>query len=120
MPSALHLSSSQNKLTSFTMRIYTLISREENEALRKELRDIRSRLSEDYCKTNVRKIKSHHLTSLCSPFQGMREDSIVRNFGIMNSFFMSMNDDCEDRPEEMLHPQDPWLKSSSPGVTKVC
>ena len=54
MPSALHLSSSQNILTSPTMRILTMISREENEALRKELRDTRARLSEDYCKTNVR------------------------------------------------------------------
>ena len=52
-------------------------------------------------------------------FQGTREDSIVRNFGIMNSFFMSLNDDCDDRPDEMLHPQDPWLDTSSSGVTKV-
>ena len=33
-----------------------MIYRDENEALKNELRDIQSRLSEDYCKTNVRKI----------------------------------------------------------------
>jgi len=36
----------------------------------------------------------------------------------MNGFFMSLNDDCGDQPENMLHSQDPWLDSSSPSVTK--
>ena len=64
----------------------------------------------------------HLLTDyVCSQLlQGMREDSIRRNFGIMNGFFMSLNDDCGDQPENMLHSQDPWLDSSSPSVTKVC
>ena len=54
------------------MRILTLISREENEALKKELRDIQSRLSEDHCKTNVRIQQMMNRTKLiCYLFEGV-------------------------------------------------
>ena len=90
--------------------------------------DFKKVLSDDIKVKNKKKWGNNHgfqvhlLTDyVCSQLlQGMREDSIRRNFGIMNGFFMSLNDDCGDQPENMLHSQDPWLDSSSPSVTKVC
>ena len=51
---------------------------------------------------------------------------ITRNFGIMNDFFLAMNDDCDNRIEDknIFQAEDPWSDRpasdlNTPNTTKV-
>merc|ERR1719510_844756 len=71
--------------------------REENEMLRSEVRELRSRGNgEDQSRGNT-----------------CREDSIARNFGIMNSFFMSLSNEAEEVDHTIFQHTDPWLDSNT-------
>ena len=90
--------------------------REENELLRKELHEIKSRRADDI-KSNV-SFLCNFLNYKIQCLQHCREESIARNFGIMNSFFMSLNDDVEPDDSIFQH-QDTWPDETSDNFSKV-
>ena len=103
-----------------------ILYREENEELKKELQEIKSRLGGDFSKLNVRFQKVFKIIFQHMSIQISREDMITRNFGIMNDFFMAMNDDCDNRIEDknIFQAQDPWPDRpvndlNTPNTTKV-
>ena len=103
-----------------------ILYREENEELKKELQEIKSRLGGDFSKLNVRFFLKNLITICNISLQSSREDMITRNFGIMNDFFLAMNDDCDNRIEDknIFQAEDPWSDRpasdlNTPNTTKV-